>query len=334
MLSTTLIVDEFARRGRVGLFWKKIAPRFMDQMAPARLLQTHSENSVSSLVENAVQGGAKKIILIGDQRSHFVGINSLMRLPQEIRNKMAIGFWPLRDWDMLVYSANPRGCLESVARIFKAGHTCPVDLGKVELIRDDQTPHVLYFWGQCDFSYVEDVGNPVASPLFLTRLVPFHIPVQGYLQTEYQSFHGSGGLNVRIGVHPNRLHSLQALPEDLKQTHKFLLLWQQGISYRGHWIRYPWSTLGIKHQGLAQTARKSCLIVKFQATNDPLSLRLDEQRHRCTNATFEIARNALPVITKMVPAALPETAQSVPSAIKLGGAMTNWKTSRKTDWFQ
>ena len=100
----------------------------------------------------------------------------------------------------------------------------------------------------------------------------------------------------------------QALPEDLKQTHKFLLLWQQGISYRGHWIRYPWSTLGIKHQGLAQTARKSCLIVKFQATNDPLSLRLDEQRHRCTNATFEIARNALPVITKMVPAALPETA--------------------------
>ena len=323
MLSTTLIVDEFARNGRLGLFWKKIAPRFMAEMAPARLLQTHSENSVSSLIEDALQGGAQKIILIGDQRSLFLGINTLMRVSQEIRKKLAIGFWPLQDWEMLVYSANLGGRLEKVARIFKTGHTCPVDLGKVELIRDDQTPHVLYFWGQCEFSYVEDVGNLVVPSLFLTRLIPFQIPVHGHLQTEYQSFHGDGGLNVHIGVHSSTPHSLHIFPEDLKQSHKFDFLWQQGITYRGQWIRFPWFTMGIKQEGLAQTAKKSCLLVKFQATNGPLSLRLDEQQHRCTSATFEIARNALPVITKMVPAALPETAKSVRSAVKLGGALTN-----------
>lgn len=320
---TTLVVDDFAINGRVGWFWKKIAPHFMAEVAPARLLQTHSENSVSSLIEDAVQGGAKKIVLIGDQRSLFLGINTLMRVSEEIRKKIAVGFWPLQDWDMLVYSTNIGNRLERAARIFKAGHTCPVDLGKVELIRDDQMPHILYFWGQCEFSYVEDKGDLVAPPLFFTKLIPFHIPVHGHLQTEYHSFHSDGGLNVRISVHNSTPHSMQITPEDLKQSRKLQLHWQQGISCRGRWFRFPWRTMGIKQRGLAQTARKNCCSVKFQATNGPLSLRLDEQQHRCSSATFEIAQNALPVITRMVPSVLPETAKSVHSPVKLGGVMTN-----------
>lgn len=336
MLSTNLIVDEFARNGRVGLFWKKIAPSFLKQLAPAQVSQTHSKNAVAPLVEEAVKNGYKKIVLIGDQSSIFEGINALMRFPADLRKHLSVGLWLLHDWDMLLYSVEMTRKLETLARIFKAGHTCPMDLGKVELTRGDQTSKTLYYWKQCEFSYVEDPCldtnlRPPSSSSFFTQFIPFHILAKAHLQTEYQSFYGQGGLNVRIVLHDYAPHSLNIAPDDVKQTKKFMLLWQRGINYGGQWVRFPWMTFQMKNEGFGKTEQKNCLIIKVQGVDDPLSLRLDGQDHLCTNANFEIIREALPIIIKMAPIRSKAPAKQILSTVKSGRAVANRQPLKKID---
>ena len=334
MLSTILIIDEFARNGRVGGFWKKISTSVSKQLAPVEVSQTHSENSVAPLVEEAVKSGYKKIILVGDQATIFSGINALMRFPPDLRKQLAVGLWLLNDWDMLLYSMKFSGKLKTLIQIFKAGHTCPIDLGKVALTRGDQTPKTLYFWRRCDFSYVEDSSQTniyvSPSPPFLTRLIPFRILTKAHLQIEHQSFHADGGLNLRIVLHPEMPHSLHVGSEALTSTRKFAILWQKGIYSGGQWFRFPWITLQKKNIGFGKTEQKNCLLVKVQCVNEPLTLRLDEQRHRCTQAHFEIIREALPIIVKMVPVRSKEPAKKLMNPVKSGSVVASREPLNRT----
>ncbi len=333
MLSTAIIVDEFSKNGRVGSFWKKISPTVLKQLCPAQISQTHSENSLAPLVEEAVKNGFKKIILIGDQSTIFVGINALMHFSPDVRKQLAVGLWLLNDWEMLLYAIKFSGKLETLIQIFKAAHTCPVDLGKVALTHGDQTPKTLFFWRHCDFSYVEGsslTGSNSGSFPLLTKLIPFRIPIKANLQMEHQSFHAEGGLNLRIALHPEMPHSLKVAPDAFKSTRKFMLLWQKGIHFRKQWLRFPWMTLQKKSGGFGKTAQKNCLLVKIQCLNDPLTLRLDEQRHRCTQAHFEIMREALPIIVKMAPARSKKMAKKLLNPLKSGRAVVNRESLKKT----
>ncbi|MBF0276496.1 MAG: hypothetical protein HQM13_01835 [SAR324 cluster bacterium] len=329
MLATALIIDEFAVKGRVGPFWRKVSPIVLKQLSPVQVSQTHAENSISPLLEEAIKNGYKKLILVGDQSTMFAGINALMQFPQDLRKQLAIGLWLLNDWEMLLYSTRFSGKLDCLINILKAAHTCPVDLGKVSLTRGDQKPKILHFWRRCDFSYIEgsSLKNSIVIPVppFLTQLIPFRISTKARLQIEHQSFHAEGGLNLRILLHPERPHSLNVLPETLKSTPKFDLLWQRGIYSKGEWIRFPWITLEKKRSGFGKTEQKNCLLVKIQSDNEPLSLRLDGQRHRCTNAYFEIVREALPIIVKMIPAHSKMPAKSILNPAKSSGVIANRK---------
>ena len=313
MLSTHLIVDEFARNGRVGFFWKKIAPKFMAHIAPAQVSQTHSQDSVAPLIEEAVKNGARKIILIGDERTLFVGLNALMRFPQNLRQKFAIGLWPLRDWDMLFYPIKGSHQLAVLAQVFKAGHTFPLDLAKVALSHKEQPVQELYFGRHCEFSYVQTFSqNPAGGTEFFNafaRFIPFHIPIHGQLTVEYQSFSEEGGLKIRVLLHPFALHSLGIPPNDLRQHARFLLLWQKGLPYAGQWLERPAFHLQTKQGLWGRASQKSCLSIKVDVWNGPLSIKLDGQPHLCTSAQFELKRKALPVIIKMAPVRLKETAK-------------------------
>lgn len=328
MLSTHLIVDEFASNGRVGVFWKKIESHFMAQMAPASVSQTHSENSVAALTDEAVKNGARKIILVGDERTIFIGINALMQLPQESRQKLAIGLWPLQDWDMLLYATKLSNKLPLLAQVFKAGQTFSMDFGKVSLVRNEQPPQNLYFGKQCLFSYVETSQQTMnlASGFLnsLARFLPFHILSQGQLQIEYQSFYGTGGLRVNILLHPFPLHSFHITPEDLTQNPKFSLFWQKGLSAGNEWFHFPIATFSEKQKGWRKVEKKNCLSIKVAIWNGPLSLTLDGQPHLCTQAQFKIVRKALPIIIKMAPVRFKEPVK-LWGALKSKGMVANRK---------
>lgn len=303
MLSTHLIVDEFARKGRVGLFWKKIAANFMEHMAPAQVSQTHSQDSVAALIQEAVKNGSRKIILMGDEHTVFVGINALMRFPQNLRQKFAIGLWLVRDWDLLFYPRSHQ--LALLAQVFKAGHTFPLDLAKVALNRQEQPVQDLYFGRQCEFSYVETPCQTVdgVSKFFnsFSPFIPFHIATQGQLQVEEERFDEQGGLNIRVRLHSFAFHSLEISPHDLKKHPKFLILWQKGMAAGGQWLEAPTFVFD-KQQGLwGKTEQKTCESLQVAAWNNPLSMKLDGQPHLCTKAQFELVQNALPVIIKMAP---------------------------------
>ncbi len=323
MLAACVIVDVQASN-LVGIFWQRVSVPFLEEFAPAQVLLSSSEKTVEHLIEAAVEGGYRKIVLIGDQKTIFQGVNKLMRFPPEMRKQFEVGLWPLRYWDMLAYSINMSQQLKSLAHVFKMGHTCPIVLGKVLVTDFCQRIHTLYFWEHCDFSFIETSSfNNISSGSSSFSLPILFMPKAGHLQVEHSSFEEQGKLKVRLALHSCPLHSFHITPEELSKFRKFTLMWQKKGNYGIRGFDLPWDTWTLKQHHLGFIKEKTCTTTYIHAFEAPISLYLDGQKQKCSKAHFEITRNALPVIVNTVPFRSRKPAKGMLRTIKSEGIATN-----------
>ena len=116
----------------------------MEQLVPNEFASTSSRQSLEKLVEQSVWSGWKKVILIGTSSTIQQGFNVLMQANEACRNSLEVGFWPLK-WSELPMQMIPQiSQLGSILQDFKAGHTLPVDVIKLQYL----TPELetSFFW--------------------------------------------------------------------------------------------------------------------------------------------------------------------------------------------
>lgn len=311
MLFTHIIVDVKSNRGHVGLFWKRVSPVFLMELAPVQITLTKHNITVSQLIRKAIQAGNKKIIIIGDRNAIGESINALMLYSPDLRKQLELGFWSLNYWDMLVHSAQSLRKLKNLIQVFKIGHTCLVDLGKVQTTHSESLPQNLYFWQRCDFSYIQ-TNSKIEKPLFqipfLKKIVPLFTLPKARLEVEPQILNEAGGEHTCIRLHACPLDSFKMQPEEVVNTLSFILYWRKGRKYQGKWLRWgglSWGGLPLlwpllkQHKGSFH--EKKVQKIALQTFEFPLSLHIDDKIVPCDTAQFEIEHKALPIIVKMVP---------------------------------
>ncbi|MBF0287638.1 MAG: hypothetical protein HQM14_07450 [SAR324 cluster bacterium] len=323
MLSACVIVDVQAS-SLVSAFWQKISALFLEGLAPAHVMLSDLDNPVELLIDNSIQKGYRKIILIGNEGTVFLGINKLMKFPAEMRKQFEVGLWPLNYPDILTYSLNMSQRLKSLTHVFKVGHTCPIVLGKVLITDSNQRIHTFYFWEHCDFSFIETSSSLKKSrtpSLFSLPLI--FTPKAGHLQIEHSSFEEHGKIKVRLALHSGPLHSFHVDPEELSKFRKFTLMWQKKGNYGIRGLDFPWNAWPLKKTHFGLIKERTCTTTYVQLFDSSISLYLDGQKKRGCSAHFEIARNALPLIVNMVPFRSKETTKDVLRNIKSEGVAAN-----------
>ena len=115
----------------------------MEQLVPAEFASTSNrqplENSWNS---RSGQDGKSH----SDRKSSLVqrGFNILMQANDACRNSLEVGFWPLK-WSDLPFQMIPQiSQLGSILQVFKAGHTLPVDVIKLQYLSPEL--ETSYFW--------------------------------------------------------------------------------------------------------------------------------------------------------------------------------------------
>ena len=279
-----LILDSHLNPG-VSLFWWKHGLRVMEQLVPAEFASTSNRQPLEKLLEQSVWSGWKKVILIGSPASVQRGFNILMQANDACRNSLEVGFWPLK-WSDLPFQMIPQiSQLGSILQVFKAGHTLPVDVIKLQYLSPEL--ETSYFWNGLSIRS----RNAGADTRF-------------YLDD--QNLHEEGTFDCRIEFHKEELSSLMMIPDKpgkALQMSVYLTRKNQASSKSSvrHWIpsRYqPEQILGSGRQ------------LEIEGNWANLELNDPEVREPVQSLHVEIIRRALPLIIPAIPIRSRETLKS------------------------
>ena len=164
----------------------------MEQLVPAEFASTSNRQPLEKLLEQSVWSGWKKVILIGSPASVQRGFNILMQANDACRNSLEVGFWPLK-WSDLPFQMIPQiSQIGSILQVFKAGHTLPVDVIKLQYLSPEFETG--YFWKGLSIRS----RNAGADTRF-------------YLDD--QKLHEEGTFDCRIEFHKEELSSLMMIPD-------------------------------------------------------------------------------------------------------------------------
>ncbi len=296
MLSIHIIVDSAAHHGAVGFFWKRVEPFFSQHLFPCEITFTQPEAPMKELVVHIVERGYRKVLLIGNQQSIWAGVNGLMSFPESIRKTLEVGLWPLNYWELLWYSF--RGVirhLDEVTQVFKAGKTCPIDLGHVSLTLPTHEKLNAYFCSHSDVSFLENASLERRS-----HRLQFFFSSRAHLQIDEDDSTERGGINARLLLRSIYPHSIHFSPEELKRVHYFALMLHKEVSW-GRSLNLSWLPFRIRQKFYELIGVKQCSTMHIQAETNPLVIRLDGQPHKCIDAQFSIVPKALPVIVPVIP---------------------------------
>lgn len=191
-----LILDTYSHPG-ISLFWKRHGLRIMEQLVPNEFLFTTGDIPLEKLFEREIWPGLKKIILIGTPNSIRRGFNTLMLASNECRGSLEIGFWPLETYNLATFILQPSSYLKPVLQVFKAGHSIPVDVMKVDFLAPKLETR--YFWN--DFQ-IKSTLHEADTSIFI----------------DSQNSKLAGKFNCRVAFHDQTLSSLTMHPGKLYIT--------------------------------------------------------------------------------------------------------------------
>lgn len=279
-----LILDSHLNPG-VSLFWWKHGLRVMEQLVPNEFASTSSRQSLEKLMEQSVWSGWKKVILIGTNSSIQRGFNVLMQANEACRNSLEVGFWPLK-WSELPLQMIPQiSQLGSILQVFKAGHTLPVDVIKLQYL----TPELetSYFWNGLK---IKSRNTEADTHFYLDEL----------------DLQEGGGFDCRIAFQEDELSSLMMIPDKpgkALQMRVYFTPRKQGPSAS---TERQWFPLRNQAEVLIGSGRQ----LEIEGNWANLELNDPEVREPIQSIHLEIIRRALPLIIPAIPIRNRETLKS------------------------
>ena len=130
--STQIILHPAAHQHRTGRVWQSCQRECLRSLAPVEVTLVESvEEAEQAARVSALKGFGKIVIVGGSETAHGV-INGLMGLAENHRKSIGVGFLSVvrpDDWSRTLDF--PRR-LKRQIEILQAGHTLPVDLGRVD----------------------------------------------------------------------------------------------------------------------------------------------------------------------------------------------------------
>lgn len=130
--STQIILDPTAHQHRTGRVWQSCQRECLRRMAPVEITVVESAEEAELAAKVSALKGFRKIVIVGGSEAAHGAVNGLMGLAQAHRESIAVGILSVvrpDDWSRTLDF--PRRISRQV-EILRAGHTMPVDLGRVD----------------------------------------------------------------------------------------------------------------------------------------------------------------------------------------------------------
>jgi hypothetical protein len=279
-----LILDSHLNPG-VSLFWWKHGLRVMEQLVPNEFANTSSRQSLEKLMEQSVWSGWKKVILIGTNASIQRGFNVLMQSNDACRNSLEVGFWPLKLSELSLQMLPQISQLGSILQVFKAGHTLPMDVIKLQCL----TPELKtsFFWNGLK---IKCRNSEADTHYFLNDKDVQH----------------SGGFDCKIDFQETELSSLMMIPDNLGKAVKMRVY----LRPRNHTSSIILKKTGFFSKNQLEMLIGSCRHLEIEGNWANLEINDPELREPVQSVNLEIIRRAIPLIIPAIPLRHHETLKS------------------------
>lgn len=156
---TQIILDPTAHQHRTGRVWQSCQRECLRRLAPAEVsLVEGAEAAEQAARVGALKGFRKFIIVGGGEAAHGV-VNGLMSLAQAHRDSIVVGMLSIvrpDDWSRTL--GFPRRLTKQV-QVLEAGHTLPIDLGRVDLFSHTGVAASRYFLNGAEFGVLPRIRH-------------------------------------------------------------------------------------------------------------------------------------------------------------------------------
>ena len=161
MASNFFIVNPAAGHGRALGFWNALRERALRLAPGSGFAVTDRPGGAAALAEEAVRGGAEKVIAVGGDGTLREALEGMMAAPESLRLRSALGAFPAGSGcDLARHLGCPRdpdGLLGMLAR----GRSRPIDAGRVDFTGEDGSPATRHFINIAAFGLAGDVARHI-----------------------------------------------------------------------------------------------------------------------------------------------------------------------------
>jgi len=150
-ISTQILLNPNAHYQSVSRAWQTHQRKILRSLAPAEVVLAESFLEAKTIVKAGALKGVRRFIAVGGPELMHGLINAVMELSEPHRETLLIGELSLfRPVGMNQTLAMPTSIQEQLA-ILEAGHTLPVDIGRVEWVDAKGAPQDRYFLNGAGF---------------------------------------------------------------------------------------------------------------------------------------------------------------------------------------
>jgi len=160
-MKTFVVVNPAAAGGRAGRYWPRISRELADAIGKYELALTTKAGDATTLVRNAVAGGAGFIIAVGGDGTVNEAVNGLCDGERSPSPDVSFGFIMCgtggdfrRSFDL------PKDMCASIGRL-QSGHTQVIDLGRLRYVGTDGAPALRWFNNISSFGFSGEVVRAV-----------------------------------------------------------------------------------------------------------------------------------------------------------------------------
>lgn len=160
-MKTFVVVNPAAAGGRAGRYWPSISRELADAIGKYEVALTTKAGDATTLVRNAVAGGAGFIIAVGGDGTVNEAVNGLCDGERSPSPDVSFGFVMCgtggdfrRSFDL------PKDMRASIGRL-QSGHTQVIDLGRLRYVGTDGAPALRWFNNISSFGFSGEVVRAV-----------------------------------------------------------------------------------------------------------------------------------------------------------------------------
>ncbi|MBF0350097.1 MAG: hypothetical protein HQM11_03660 [SAR324 cluster bacterium] len=281
-LSTCFIIDSFDNQP-ISLFWKQHQSLFEEHCVPLTFVCTTPQLSIADLTSQMISDGWKKIIYLGNSLTMFHALNALMKCPDELRQNLSPGFWPLSHFEIFGSLIRPQS-LNHAMQVFKAGHTFTFDLARADY--EYRSRETIYFWKDALITI------PEGERRFSVCLDHQPLPDRTYCHKVY--------------LHPTSLNSMSMTLNEIHNDSRLRL--QPAKNGLKNWK--PW--LESLYKKRPKTVGNSEEVMAESLIN-PLEFSILDFHTKAQKVSVSIVRHALPVI---IPLATERSSEAVNGTLR------------------
>ena len=130
--STQIILDPTAHQHRTGRVWQSYQRECLRRLAPVEVSIVESMEQAEQAARISAMKGFRKIVAVGGGEAANGVINGLMGLAQSHRKSIGVGFLSVVRPDEWSRTLDLPRKVKRQVEVLQAGHTIPVDVGRVD----------------------------------------------------------------------------------------------------------------------------------------------------------------------------------------------------------